>query len=64
MFRLCYLLREREKYVYLMSRVPTAINSNYYILDFADCCPTVRQTSRFVAALLTFSTTSVSLLVF
>jgi len=29
-----------------MSRVPTAINSNYYVLDYANWCPTARQTSR------------------
>ena len=36
----------RERYVYLMSRMPTPINSNYYVLDFASWCPTSRQTSR------------------
>jgi carnitine O-palmitoyltransferase 1 len=35
-----------EKYVYLMSRIPVAINSNYYVLDHASWTPTTRQTSR------------------
>ncbi|CAL4091902.1 unnamed protein product, partial [Meganyctiphanes norvegica] len=32
-----------EKYVYLMSRVPLAINSNYYALDHYSWSPTTRQ---------------------
>jgi hypothetical protein len=36
----------REKYVYLMNREPTAINSNYYCLDHAFWKPTGIQTAR------------------
>lgn len=35
-----------EKYVYLMSRDPIAINSNYYIADQIKWIPTKKQTSR------------------
>ncbi|XP_047476442.1 carnitine O-palmitoyltransferase 1, liver isoform-like [Penaeus chinensis] len=35
-----------EKYVYLMSRLPLAINSNYYALDHYIWTPTNRQVSR------------------
>ena len=32
-----------EKYVYLRSRKPIAVNSNYYILDFCEYCPAVEE---------------------
>lgn len=35
-----------EKYVYLMSRLPLVINSNYYALDHYTWTPTNRQISR------------------
>lgn len=38
-----FFLLFREKYVYLMSRLPLAINSNYYALDHYIWTPTNRQ---------------------
>lgn len=35
-----------EKYVYLMSRLPIAINSNYYVMDHSYWIPTKCQISR------------------
>lgn len=36
----------REKYVYLMTRAPLAINSNYYGMDSSYWTPTTHQTAR------------------
>ena len=39
----------REKYVYLMSRSPLLINSNYYIMDHSYWTPTPSQVNRYVS---------------
>jgi len=43
-----------EKYVYLMGRYPTPINSSYYVLDHARWCPTNVQVSRAASAISQF----------
>ena len=41
-----YVTEWWEKYVYLRGRSSLMINSNYYIMDFADYVPTTRQAAR------------------
>ncbi|KAK3094953.1 hypothetical protein FSP39_008296 [Pinctada imbricata] len=43
-----------EKYVYLMGRTPTPINSNYYIMDQEHFRPSTHQTARTSSAISQF----------